>query len=63
MALPAAQVHDPLCQLNWEVVAGHVLFGVGVPTLSPGRPAIYIRSDGGAGSTLYVFEAGAWVAK
>lgn len=63
MSLPAPIVSDRDCQLNFEALASRLFFGSGAPTLNPGRPALYIRSDGGAGTTLYVFEAGAWVAK
>ncbi len=37
--------------------------GDGVPSLACENGSIYRRRDGGAGTTLYVREAGAWVAK
>jgi hypothetical protein len=40
-----------------------ILTGTGVPGDTAPNGSIYLRSGGGAGSTLYVREAGAWVAK
>lgn len=40
-----------------------VLTGSGVPGDAAPNGSIYLRSGGGAGSTLYVRESGAWVAK
>jgi hypothetical protein len=37
--------------------------GTGAPSHSAPDGSLYLRTDGGAGSTLYVREAGAWVAK
>lgn len=37
--------------------------GRGAPTSTPSGRALYIRQDGGAGSTLYVWEGAAWAAK
>src|SRR5699024_10727759 len=37
--------------------------GSGAPTHAAATGSTYLRTDGGAGSTLYVREAGAWVAK
>lgn len=43
---------------------GVVLRGTGVPDAALGENGdLYTRTDGGAGSTLYVKEAGAWAAK
>lgn len=40
------------------------LFGVGAPSGAPQAPrAAYVRMDGGAGSTLYVWEGSSWVGK
>jgi len=39
------------------------LTGNGPPTDSAPNGSIYLRANGGAGSTLYVREAGVWVAK
>lgn len=40
-----------------------ILTGNGPPSDTAPNGSVYLRSDGGAGSTLYVREAGAWVAK
>ena len=37
--------------------------GVGVPDFTPPGRALYIRQDGGANTTLYVYEGSSWVAK
>ncbi len=37
--------------------------GTGAPSDSAPDGSLYLRTDGGAGSTLYVRETGAWVAK
>jgi len=37
--------------------------GYGAPTLSAGVGSTYRRLDGGANTTLYVYESGGWVAK
>jgi hypothetical protein len=39
--------------------------GAGAPTHTPDGPQFYLRNDGGAGTTLYVWEPGAsaWDAK
>lgn len=37
--------------------------GVGVPNFTPSGRAIYIRQDGGANTTLYVYEGSSWSAK
>jgi hypothetical protein len=37
--------------------------GVGIPQGSAGTGSIYLRRDGTAGSTLYVFESGSWKAQ
>ena len=43
---------------------GTIMSGNGVPTLAPsGARAIYIRLDGGALTTLYVWNGVAWEAK
>jgi hypothetical protein len=43
--------------------APHIICGNGVPSASVPNGSLYLRMDGGAGSTLYVREVGAWVAK
>lgn len=70
MALPSPTVRDPACQLNWEVLARLLYTGAGSPNgrIVASPPALYLREDGGAGTTLYVKESGlgtntGWVAK
>lgn len=66
-------VIDGLNELNrmlrelYENMAGNgnmvkVYNGYGVPTLAAEKGSLYMRLDGGTGSTLYVYE-GTWVAK
>jgi Pectate lyase superfamily protein len=43
--------------------AATVSYGSGAPTGSCVTPSLYLRTDGGSGSTLYVCESSAWVAK
>jgi hypothetical protein len=43
--------------------AAQILTGSGVPTVAATDGSIYLRTDGGAGATLFVRENGAWVAK
>lgn len=40
-----------------------VYTGQGAPSFTPNGRAIYIRQDGGANTTLYVYEGSSWVAK
>jgi hypothetical protein len=40
-----------------------IQWGTGVPATSPANGSTFHRTDGGAGSTFYVRESGAWVAK
>jgi len=40
-----------------------IMTGVGVPAFTPDGRAIYVRQDGGTGTTLYVWEGAAWVPK
>ncbi len=37
-----------------------IYFGSGVPTFTPTGRAIFIRLDGGAGTTLYCWSGAAW---
>lgn len=57
---------------NFEAIASQILVGKGAPEGKVGAPVgvIYLRSDGGTGTTLYVKEKAAtptdptgWVAK
>lgn len=68
--LPNPLVVDVAQQRNNEVlltglntVAQFVFFGAGVPTFTPPGRALFIRLDGGANTTLYVYEGAAWAAK
>lgn len=38
-------------------------FSTGVPTFTPPGRALYIRLDGGANTTLYVYEGAGWAPK
>ena len=40
-----------------------VVSGSGAPTLSLPNGSLYLRTDGGAGTTLYVRESGSWAGK
>ena len=40
-----------------------VYSGYGVPTIAAGTGSLYQRLDGGANTTLYVYENAGWVAK
>lgn len=43
---------------------GTIVCGTGIPVDAPSASrAIYIRLDGGAGTTLFVWEGAAWVGK
>lgn len=47
--------------VSWEnVLQKPVLTGAGEPTAAANNGTIYIRTDGGASTTLYVRAAGAW---
>lgn len=69
MALPAAHVTDPSCQLNWQRIGLLVYSGKGTPEarVTAGIGATYHRLDGGASTSFYVKESGigntGWVAK
>lgn len=57
-----------MLQLLFDVVAGdgetvRVYSGYGVPSLSAGAGSLYLRLDGGAGSSVYVREGSSWTAK
>jgi len=40
-----------------------IMYGPGAPSGTCVTPSLFLRTDGGSGSTLYVCENGAWVAK
>lgn len=69
MARPAPQVAALDCQLNWEALSKRLLLGNGSPegAVTAVAPAMYLRLNGGAGTTLYVKETGSgntgWAAK
>lgn len=70
MAFPSPTVQLPDCQENWDFLQVLIFSGTGVPNGKVQAPvgAIYMRRDGGAGSTFYVKESGGsgntgWVAK
>lgn len=67
MAFPAPTVETPNCQENWDYLATRIYSGNGVPNIPAAVGSLYLRRDGGAGSTLYVKESGTgtsgWVAK
>ena len=56
-------------QLRWTDLVGRVFWGTGSPetVVTAGVGALYLRLDGGAGTTLYVKESGVaktgWVGK
>lgn len=60
MTLPARQVADPLAQLNFEALDGKLRWGTGSPEGAVAAPVgtLYLRTDGGVGTTLYVKESG-----
>lgn len=67
---PEQQIADPDTQLNFQAVEKSlnellqfVYWGSGAPALTPPGRAIYIRTDGGAATTLYVYEGAGWVGK
>lgn len=43
-------------------VAQFFYFGNGAPTFTPTNRAIYVRLNGGAGTTLYCYSGAAWAA-
>lgn len=70
MAFPARTVETPNCQENWDFLSTRIYSGNGSPLgkIPAAQGAIYLRRDGGAGTTLYVKETGGtgtsgWVAK
>jgi hypothetical protein len=64
VTFPPLVVDDDLTRLNLEYLGEHLLIGKGAPTLRPGADrGLYLRLDGGAGTTLYVWEGAAWVGK
>lgn len=55
-------------QQNFDALAKAVtplpiFTGLGAPAFTPTGRALYVRQDGGAGTTLYVWEGAAWAAK
>ena len=50
-------------KLEFNSTSAQLSSGIGPPSGSAPNGSIDLRSDGGVGSTLYVREAGSWVAK
>jgi hypothetical protein len=50
-------------QVELTASGARILSGNGPPVAAAPNGSMYLRADGGAGSTLYVREAGSWVAK
>lgn len=44
-------------------ISQFLYWGTGVPTFTPTGRALFIRIDGGAGTSLYVYEGAAWAGK
>jgi hypothetical protein len=58
-----AQLYAPTLLLNNGGLGIYSGTGVPSPTFTAGNGSLYLRRDGSAGSTLYVREAGGWIAK
>lgn len=58
-----AQLWQQTVSTNLTLLFKFLQFGTGVPTHTADDGTLFLRSDGGAGTTLYVREVGAWVAK
>lgn len=65
-----AIIEDPIQQKNNQdllkavnTLGQFIFFGTGVPTFTPTGRALFIRLDGGAGTTLYVWQGAAWAGK
>lgn len=52
---------DLLAAIN--EIGQFISWGDGAPTHTPDGRQLYIRRDGGAGTTLYVHEGAGWAAK
>jgi hypothetical protein len=50
-------------KIEFSSTSVQMLSGAGEPTESAPNGSIYLRTDGSSGTTFYVREAGAWVAK
>jgi hypothetical protein len=75
--LPPGPVEDPFLkdsieatQRNFQALGKQMRLlsqfffsGAGAPAFTPPGRAMYIRIDGGAGTTLYVYEGAGWVGK
>ena len=49
--------------LEFTPASARILSGAGPPSAAAPDGSLYLRTDGGAGNTLYVREGGAWVPK
>jgi hypothetical protein len=56
-----ANNEDLLAAVN--EIAQFLSWGDGVPAHTPDGRQLYVRRDGGANTTLYVYEGAAWAAK
>jgi Ca2+-binding RTX toxin-like protein len=60
VTLPVRQVADPQAQQNFDAITRYLRWGQGSPegriTASPG--AIWLDTNGGSGTTLWVKETG-----
>lgn len=70
MAFPARTVETPSCQENWDYLSTRIYSGNGSPNgkIPAAVGSIFLRRDGGPGSTFYVKETGGtgtsgWTAK
>lgn len=59
----AQQANNEGLLVSLNEIAQFLFFGTGAPGFTPPGRALYIRLDGGAGTTLYVWEGAAWAAK
>jgi hypothetical protein len=50
-------------RIEFSSTSVQMLSGSGEPTMSAPDGSIYLRTDGGSGTTFYVRESGVWVAK
>src|SRR5579875_977779 len=62
-ALPAFTTAAFGTLMHFPDSKAQIRYGVGAPSGSCVTPSLFLRTDGGSGSTLYVCENGAWVAK
>lgn len=56
-----ANTEDVMAALN--SIGDFIYWGDGAPTFTPPGRAVFIRRDGGAATTFYVYEGAGWVGK